>query len=479
MLKALHHIAGAPRIASDGSFLDVHDPATGLCIAKVARGDAADVEAAVEVAGLAQPAWAALRPSERAAWLFRLAEAMERKAEDFIELEALDTGKPLALIRDIEFPRALANLRFFAAAVTQFASECHHGEAGLNYTLRQPLGVVACITPWNLPLYLFTWKIAPALATGNTVVAKPSELTPLSATRLAELASEIGLPPGVLNLVHGRGEDAGRALVTHPRVRAVSFTGSTRVGREIGAVCGGQLKKASLELGGKNASIVFADAPREGLAETLLRAGWQNSGQICLCGSRLLVQRSVFDEVRTALLEAAPRWVVGDPRHAETRLGPLASAAQFDRVCRAVREAREAGGRILLGGEPARLDGRCEGGWFYAPTLIEDLPEDCPLHQQEIFGPVIVLQPFDDAADALRLANATPYGLAASVFTRDLATAHAMAARLHAGVIWINDWMIRDLRTPFGGFGDSGLGREGGLESLRFFTEPKNVCLPI
>jgi aminomuconate-semialdehyde/2-hydroxymuconate-6-semialdehyde dehydrogenase len=477
MQQALNHIAGAQHMAASGGFLDVFDPATGAVIAQAARSDASDVDAAAEVARLAQPAWAALGHSERAAWLNRLADAMQAQAETFVELEALDTGKPLALIRDIEFPRAINNLRFFAAAISQVASESHHGEVGLNYTLRQPLGVVACISPWNLPLYLFSWKVAPALAYGNAVVAKPSEITPLSATRMVELASEVGFPSGVFNLVHGRGDEAGRALVGHPAIRAVSFTGSTRVGREIGATCGGQLKKVSLELGGKNASIVFADAAREGLAATLLRAGWQNSGQICLCGSRLLIQRSAYAELRDALIAEAAQWTVGDPRQADTRMGPLASPMQFDKVQAAVQTAREAGARFLCGGSPVRPEGRCRDGWFFAPTLIEDLPEDCPLHRQEVFGPVIVLQPFEDAADALRLANATPYGLSASVFTRDLSTAHGMAAALRAGVVWINGWMARDLRTPFGGMGDSGLGREGGVESLRFFTEPKNVCL--
>ncbi|MCK7594713.1 aldehyde dehydrogenase [Pseudomarimonas salicorniae] len=479
MREVLNQIGGVAQSARDGRFLDVFDPATGETIARVARSGADDVEQAVTAARAAQPAWAALPHSARAAWLTRLADAMDAEAEAFIALEALDTGKPIALIRDIEFPRALANLRFFAAAITQWASESHHGEVGLNYTLRQPLGVVACISPWNLPLYLFSWKIAPALACGNAVVAKPSEITPLSATRLVELASETGLPPGVLNLVHGQGDEAGRALVAHPGVRAVSFTGSTRVGREIGRTCGEQLKKASLELGGKNACIVFADARPEGLAATLLRAGWQNSGQICLCGSRLLVQRSAYEGLREALVEEARNWTVGDPQQPATRMGPLASRAQFDKVQAALDSARQAGARILCGGQAVRPEGRCRNGWFQAPTLIEALPEDSPLHQQEIFGPVIVLQPFEDAEDALRLANGTAYGLSASVFTRDLGTAHDMAARLRAGIVWVNGWMARDLRTPFGGMGDSGIGREGGVESLRFFTEPRNVCLTL
>lgn len=479
MQQALNHIGGAAHAPAGGAFLEVFDPATAEPIAQVARSGAGDVALAIEAARLAQPGWADLRHSERAAWLNLLADAMEVRAAEFIAIEALDTGKPIALIRDIEFPRALSNLRFFAAAISQVASESHHGEVGLNYTLRQPLGVVACISPWNLPLYLFTWKVAPALACGNSVVAKPSEITPLSATRMAELAGEIGFPPGVLNLVHGRGDEAGRALVAHPDVRAVSFTGSTRVGREIGRVCGEQLKKASLELGGKNASIVFADAERDGLAATLSRAGWQNSGQICLAGSRLLVERSAMAEVREAMLAEAAAWQPGDPTLRGTRLGPLASRAQFDKVMGAAAAARKAGGDVLCGGIAAAPEGRCRNGWFVAPTLIENLPEDCPLHREEIFGPLIVLQPFDDPGHALRLASATPYGLSASVFTRDLGTAHRMAAALDCGVVWINSWMARDLRTPFGGMGDSGMGREGGAESLRFFTEAKNVCLSI
>ncbi len=474
MQRFHHFIGGESRAGQTERWLDVFDPASGRVYAEVAAGSAQDVDAAVAAAAAAFPAWSNLPATERARWLERLADALEARLDDFAHAEARDGGKPLRLARDAEIPRAIANLRFFAHAATQFASESHHGQAGLNYTLRTPLGVVATISPWNLPLYLLTWKIAPALAAGNTVVAKPSEVTPATASLLGELAREIDFPPGVLNIVHGLGTDVGEALVAHPTVRAVSFTGSTAVGKRIAAQLAPQLKKVSLELGGKNPTLVFADSDWRTHLDTIVRSAFQNSGQICLCGSRILVERGIYAEFRDAFVQRAVALRVGDPFDSDAHMGPLVSQAHFDKVIAALDRARTEGGRILCGGHALERP-----GWFVAPTVIEGLGPDCATNREEIFGPVVTLQAFDDDAEALALANASDYGLSASLWTTRLDRAHRIAAQLNVGMVWINTWLMRDLRTPFGGVGQSGLGREGGLDAMRFFTESKNIGIAL
>jgi len=465
--------------AQSKAWLEVVNPATGECIAHCPDSDKSDIEAAVVAARKAFPLWSRLSHGERASWLNKLADALERETENFANAETNNAGKPLALSRDIEIPRAVENLRFFAASASQFSSESHHGQAGWNVSTHSPLGIVGCISPWNLPLYLFTWKIAPALAAGNCVIAKPSEITPISASMLGGLAQQIGFPEGVLNIVHGLGHKTGQALVEHPEVKAISFTGSTAVGKKIAAYCGPALKKVSLELGGKNPTIIFADAPRKTLIDTLMRSAFQNSGQICLCGSRILIEKSVYAEIRDELVARAKHLRVGDPLDAKSQMGSMISKAHFEKVISHIELAKAEGGQLLCGGNAVSPAGRCEQGWFIAPTIFENLGPYTRTNQEEIFGPVVTLQAFEDETEAVALANASDYGLAASIWTSDIRRAHHVANAVECGIVWINTWLQRDLRTPFGGMKQSGLGREGGLDAMRFFTETKNICIDL
>jgi len=481
MLTLANLIDGRMAAPQGGRYLDVFEPATASPFARVPDSDSSDVDAAVSAAKRAAPAWAATPAEERARLLNRLADLVERDLDALARLESQDAGKTIKLARSLDIPRAVANLRFFAAAITQWPSEAHPMEdRALNYTLRQPLGVVACISPWNLPLYLFTWKIAPALAAGNAVVAKPSEITPCTAARLGELSIEAGFPNGVFNIVHGTGPGVGQRLVEHADVKAISFTGSTRTGATIAAAAAPKFKKLSLELGGKNPAIVFADFDfSDANLDTIVRSGFANQGEICLCGSRLLVQRSIYERFKERYLERVRALRVGDPQDAATDLGALVSKAHFDKVIGCIARAREEGGRIITGGETVNIGGRCANGWFVAPTVIEGVAPDSATNQEEIFGPVVTLIPFENDDDAVRIANGTGYGLAASLWTANLDRAHRVAGRLEFGIVWINCWLLRDLRTPFGGVKNSGVGREGGVDALRFFTESKNVCIEL
>lgn len=480
MEKLLNLIDGELSQARNGGWLDVHEPATGAVYAHLADSDAADVEAAVEAAERAFPAWNAMGREGRSKALLKLAELIEADMDGFVADESRDNGKPTALARRVDIPRAVANLRFFATAILHFPSEAHlMDDVAVNYTDRQPIGVVGCISPWNLPLYLFTWKIAPALAAGNCVVAKPSEVTPLTAYRMSTLCKAAGIPAGVLNIVHGLGPKVGAAITAHPRIPALSFTGGTRTGAEIARVAAPMFKKLSLELGGKNPVLIFDDCDFDDMLRTTVRSSFTNQGQICLCGSRILVQRSMLDRFREAFVGEVKKLRVGDPGAADSDLGAVVSKDHMEKVLSYVQLAREEGGTVLHGGEQVKLEGALKDGWYIAPTVIEGLGPQCRTNQEEIFGPVVTIQAFDTEAEALQLANATPYGLASVVWTKDLQRSQRVARALNAGIVWINCWMVRDLRTPFGGVKQSGVGREGGVEVLRFFTEAKNVCIKL
>jgi aminomuconate-semialdehyde/2-hydroxymuconate-6-semialdehyde dehydrogenase len=462
-----------------GLYFDDVDPATGEVCGQVPDSDDRDVNRAVKAAKDAFRGWSETPAAERSKGLLRIADLIEENLDHLARLESIDTGKPLGVARSVDIPRAVANFRFFATAILHTKTEAHQTDTrALNVTLRRPRGVAGLISPWNLPLYLFSWKVAPALATGNTVVGKPSELTPLTAHRLAALGTEAGLPPGVFNIVHGRGEMAGAALVSHPEVPTISFTGGTDTGARIARAAGPLFKRLALECGGKNPTIIFADADLDEALPAGVRAAFSNQGEICLCGSRILVERPIYERFVEGFVERTQQLRVGDPLGDTTDLGALVSAEHLAKVESYVELAQREGGSIRCGGSrPQNLNDRCRGGYFLEPAVITGLDARCRTNLDEIFGPVVTIMPFEYEQDSVELANATPYGLSASVWTRDLDRAHRVAERLDCGTVWVNCWLLRDLRVPFGGMKQSGLGREGGGEALRFFTEPKNVCI--
>jgi aminomuconate-semialdehyde/2-hydroxymuconate-6-semialdehyde dehydrogenase len=469
-----NHIGGEDCVPRAGEWLDDVAPATGDVMASIPRSRAADVDDAVAAAMHARARWAATPTSERADLCDAVADVLAARFDELAELESRDTGKPIRTARSMDITRAISNFRFFAGAVRHDETGCHEMDGALNYTVRRPLGVVGLITPWNLPLYLLSWKAAPAIACGNTVVAKPSELTPATASALADAFREVGAPPGVFNLVHGLGPEAGQALVDHPDVAAISFTGGTATGARVAASAAPKFKKLSLELGGKNASLVFADCDFDATVAGTVRAAFTNQGQICLCGSRILVERSIADRFTEAFVAKVRALKVGDPGDADTEIGALVSAAHREKVEGYVALARTEGGTVATGGRrPAERD----RGAFYEPTVITGLSPACRTAQEEIFGPVVTIHPFDADDDAVAAANSVRYGLSATVWTRDLNRAHRISHQLDVGMVWVNTWLMRDLRVPFGGVKDSGVGREGGRHSIEFFTDSRNVCI--
>ncbi len=462
----------------DNRWIDVFEPANGKFYATLANSNEADVNKAVEAAESAFEEWSNFTIAKRSEILMNIAHAIESQLDSLAAAESKDNGKPLSLAAKVDIPRAADNFRFFAHAITQFASESHEsiGLKTINYTLRHPIGIVGCISPWNLPLYLFTWKIAPALAAGNCVIAKPSEITPMTAFLLGKICLESGLPKGVLNILNGLGSSVGQAIVSHPKIKAISFTGGTQTGAQIAATAAPKFKKLSLELGGKNPNLIFEDCDYDKMLNTTLRSSFSNQGQICLCGSRIFVERSIYNKFKTDFVNAVKSLNVGHPSDPQTDIGALVSDSHLQKVKRYIDMAPSEGGKILCGGDIKIISG-FEEGYYLNPCVIEIDNNACRLNQEEIFGPVVTLMPFDSEKEALDLANSVSYGLSASVWTNNLNRSMRLSEKLESGIVWVNTWMQRDLRTPFGGTKDSGVGREGGFEALRFFTEPKNICI--
>jgi len=460
------------------NWIDNYCPSNGEVYGQIPNSSSEDVENAYIAAKSAFPTWSQTSLDERSRILIRISELLEANLDKFAEAESIDNGKPITLAKAVDIPRAASNFRFFGNAITQFASESHEsiGLNAINYTLRQAIGVVGCISPWNLPLYLFTWKIAPALAAGNCVVAKPSEITPMTAYLLADVCIQAGLPKGVLNIVHGLGSTTGQAIIEHPDIKAISFTGGTATGAHIAKIAAPMFKKLSLELGGKNPNIIFSDCDYEDMLDTTVRSSFANQGQICLCGSRIFVEASIYDKFKLDFVAKVKQLKVGHPSHTDTNIGALVSKPHLEKVLQYISLAKEEQGNILCGGQQVTVDG-FENGYYLEPTVIEVPNDDCRVNQEEIFGPVVTIMPFHTEDEVLQMANKVKYGLSATLWTNDLKRTMRMSNQLQAGIIWVNTWMLRDLRTPFGGVKASGVGREGGFEALRFFTEAKNVCI--
>uniref|UniRef100_UPI00405518C0 aldehyde dehydrogenase n=1 Tax=Yeosuana sp. TaxID=2529388 RepID=UPI00405518C0 len=463
---------------TSNEWIDNFCPANGEVYGQIPNSSKEDIENAYIAAQSAFPSWSTTTLEERSRILIKISELLETNLQRFAEAESKDNGKPISLAKEVDIPRAASNFRFFGNAITQFASESHEsvGQDAINYTLRQPIGVVGCISPWNLPLYLFTWKIAPAIAAGNCVVAKPSEITPMTAFLLGDILEEAGLPKGVLNIVHGLGTTTGQAIIEHPDIKAISFTGGTATGAHIAKIAAPMFKKLSLELGGKNPNIIFADCDYDDMLETTVRSSFANQGQICLCGSRIFVESSIYEKFKTDFVQKVKKLKVGHPSVSDTDIGALVSKPHLEKVKKYIDLGKEENGKILCGGNQVIVKGY-ENGYYLEPTVIEIESDKCKINQEEVFGPVVTIMPFNTEDEVLQMANKVKYGLSATLWTNNLKRTMRMSNQLQSGIIWVNTWMMRDLRTPFGGMKASGVGREGGFEAFRFFTEAKNVCI--
>lgn len=476
MEKIQNYIDGKFVAPKSEHYFDNIEPAKGRVYSLIPDSQAEDVEEAVKAAEEAFPSWSGLSIEERGDWMMKLSNGIAARMDEFVEAESRDNGKPIKLAQHVDIPRAISNFKFFATGIQHYASESHEMVGvGINYTLRKPLGVVGCISPWNLPLYLFSWKVAPALATGNCVVAKPSEVTPYTAYLLCKVMEDIDFPKGVLNIVHGFGHTAGDAIVRHDVTKAISFTGGTETGKTIAKIAAPMFKKLSLELGGKNPNIIFDDCDFDEMLSTTIRSSFANQGQICLCGSRIFVQKGIYERFKKEFVAKIKTSVVSYPNDPKAQLGAIVSKSHHEKILSYIKLAEEEGGTILTGGKEVKLDAPYDEGFYIEPTIIEGLDFDCRTNQEEIFGPVVTITPFETEEEVMKMANSTDYGLSATIWTNELKRAHRVANNIEAGIVWINSWLVRDLRTPFGGTKSSGVGREGGWEAMKFFTEPKNV----
>ena len=476
MIEIKNYINGELFTSANKNYLKIFNPSIGKVYAKCPNSSKKDLDKAIKSAELSFTEWSSLTQSNRSEFLFKIADIIEKNLEEFARAESTDNGKPYKLSESLDIPRAIKNLRFFADLANNLTIKSFKKKNIISKILRQPLGIVGTISPWNLPLYLFTWKVAPALVVGNCVIAKPSEITPYTAFLFSKICIEAKLPKGVLNILHGDGKIIGKKIVSHKKIKAISFTGGTKTGMEIAKVAAENLKKISLEMGGKNPIIVFDDCNYNKMLASIIKSSFLNQGQICLSGSRIYIQDKIYEKFKKDFLSEIKKLIIGNPFNGKTNQGAIIPLEHLNKILKYINRAKKDGGKIIIGGEIPRINGECSGGWYFSPTVIENLSQNSILNKEEIFGPVVTLNKFKDEDEAIKMANHSDYGLASVIWTEDMNRADKLAEVIESGLVWINCWLERDLRTPFGGIKKSGFGKEGGKYILDFFTEPKNIC---